>query len=55
MNSLESVCVGDYYTPQPKQQGFHESEVRYALAEGGCGGGQTTAPRVLAPLRDHLN
>jgi hypothetical protein len=24
MNDLESVCIGDYYTPQAKQQEFHE-------------------------------
>ena len=22
---LQSVTIGDYYTPQPKQQEFHES------------------------------
>jgi hypothetical protein len=26
MNTLSSVCIGDYYTPQPMQQEFHESE-----------------------------
>jgi hypothetical protein len=25
MNDLASVRIGDYYTPQPKQQEFHES------------------------------
>jgi hypothetical protein len=26
-----------HYTPQPKQQEFHESPARYPLAEGGRG------------------
>jgi hypothetical protein len=43
MNDLESVTIGDFYTPQPKQQEFHESPARYPLAEGGRGGGKTTA------------
>jgi phage terminase large subunit len=43
MNSLESVRIGDYYTPQKKQQLFHNSSARYPLAEGGRGGGKTTA------------
>ena len=42
-NALESVTIGDYYTPQPKQEAFHESSARYPLAEGGRGGGKTTA------------
>jgi hypothetical protein len=28
MNTLESVCIGDYYEPQPKQQEFHDSDAR---------------------------
>jgi hypothetical protein len=43
MNDLESVTIGDYYTPQPKQQEFHESPARYPLAEGGRGDGKSTA------------
>jgi hypothetical protein len=36
MNTLSSVCIGDYYyTPQPKQQEFHESPARYPLAAVG--------------------
>jgi hypothetical protein len=29
MNSLESVTIGDYYSPEPKQQEFHNSPARY--------------------------
>jgi phage terminase large subunit len=43
MNDLESVCIGDFYEPQEKQQMFHESPARYPLAEGGRGGGKTTS------------
>ena len=40
---LANVRIGDYYTPQPKQQEFHESPARYPLAEGCRGGGKTTS------------
>ena len=43
MNTLDSVTIGDYYTPQAKQAEFHNSPARYPLAEGGRGGGKTTA------------
>jgi phage terminase large subunit len=43
MNLLESVCIGDFYEPQEKQQMFHNSPARYPLAEGGRGGGKTTS------------
>src|SRR5215472_1301914 len=43
MNQAESVTIGKYYTPQAKQAEFHASSARYTLAEGGRGGGKTTA------------
>ena len=35
--------IKKYYTPQPVQRKFHESEARYPLLEGGRGGGKSTA------------
>ena len=35
--------IAAYYTPQPKQREFHESEARYPLLEGGRGGGKSFA------------
>lgn len=43
MSSLDSVSIGDHYSPQPKQIAFHTSSARYPLAEGGRGGGKTTS------------
>lgn len=43
MNEAGSVTIGDYYTPQPIQIELHTSKARYPLAEGGRGGGKTTA------------
>jgi phage terminase large subunit len=37
------IRIADAYTPQPKQALFHNSPARYPLAEGGRGGGKTTA------------
>jgi phage terminase large subunit len=40
---VKEITIGDFYTPQPKQRAFHQSPARYTLAEGGRGGGKTTA------------
>ena len=37
------IDIGRFYTPQPVQRKFHESEARYPLLEGGRGGGKSTA------------
>ena len=39
----EVFSLSDFYKAQPKQQEFHESQARYTLAEGGRGGGKSTA------------
>ena len=48
MNTLDSVTIGDYYTPQAKQAEFHNSPARYPLAEGGRGGGKTSRDSLRA-------
>ena len=35
--------ISRYYTPQPKQREFHESDSKYPLFEGGRGGGKSTS------------
>jgi hypothetical protein len=59
MNDLESVCIGDFYMPQPKQQAFHESTARSPDPSSWNAGPRIrnrslTVPSVLAPLRVHL-
>jgi Phage terminase large subunit len=43
-NDLQSVSIGDYYTPNPgPQTWFHECDAKYPLMEGGRGGGKSLA------------
>ena len=40
---MKQIDIAEYYMPQPKQAVFHGSRAKYPLAEGGRGGGKTTA------------
>jgi hypothetical protein len=33
MNDFSSCMIGDFYTPQPKQHEFHESQARRSAQE----------------------